>query len=317
MSKVSVIIPVYGVEKYIERCARSLFEQTLDDIEYLFIDDCTPDNSIGILTNVLEEYPNRKSQVIIHRMEKNSGQAAVREWGLRNATGEFIIHCDSDDWVDTDMYRKMYDKAIQDNADYVICDYAVSDGIKILNKVKGCHTTSKELLIQNFICLKDAVPLWNKLIKRNIIEKEIIPTKYNVGEDYLQSINFLLNSSNISYVPQSFYNYFININSITNEANKDKRIKNLYHNKANLDILISIFERKDLYRKYEDCFVAAKWHVKEKIEFSLSHKKECLEWHNIYPEIHRKILFNPFLSFKKKIKFILIYFRLFHIFHKR
>ena len=81
MPKVSVIIPVYGVEKYIERCARSLFEQTLDDIEYLFIDDCTPDKSVDILKHVLEEYPQRKSQVVIHRMEKNSGQAAVRKWG--------------------------------------------------------------------------------------------------------------------------------------------------------------------------------------------------------------------------------------------
>ena len=60
MPKVSIIIPVYGVEKYIERCSRSLFEQTLDDLEYLFIDDCTPDKSIDVLKNILEEYPNRK-----------------------------------------------------------------------------------------------------------------------------------------------------------------------------------------------------------------------------------------------------------------
>lgn len=70
MPKVSVIIPVYGVEKYIERCARSLFEQTLDDIEYLFIGDCTPDRSIDILKTVLDEYPQRKSQVIIRQMKK-------------------------------------------------------------------------------------------------------------------------------------------------------------------------------------------------------------------------------------------------------
>ena len=100
MPKVSVIIPVYGVEKYIEKCARSLFEQTLDDIEYLFVDDCTPDKSVDILKHILEEYPHRKSQVVIHRMEQNSGQAVVREWGVKNAKGDFIIHCDSDDWVD-------------------------------------------------------------------------------------------------------------------------------------------------------------------------------------------------------------------------
>ena len=97
MPKVSVIVPVYGVEKYVERCARSLFEQTLDDIEYLFIDDCTPDKSIEILKKVLKDYPQRNNQVIIHRMESNSGQAAVRKWGMLNSTGDYVIHCDSVD----------------------------------------------------------------------------------------------------------------------------------------------------------------------------------------------------------------------------
>lgn len=132
MSKVSVIIPVYGVEKYIERCVRSLFEQTLDDIEYLFIDDCTPDRSIDILKQVLEEFPHRKCQVVIHRMKQNSGQAKVREWGMRNATGEYVIHCDSDDWVETDMYRLMYDEAKRIDADIVMCGYKVTDGQTVL-----------------------------------------------------------------------------------------------------------------------------------------------------------------------------------------
>lgn len=128
MPKVSVIIPVYRTEKYIERCVRSLFNQTLDEIEYLFIDDCSPDNSIKILNNVLEDYPHRKEQVIIHRMSRNSGQAIVRNWGMQNATGEYVIHCDSDDWVDADMYRAMYDKAVEEHSDVVICDYAITNG---------------------------------------------------------------------------------------------------------------------------------------------------------------------------------------------
>ena len=135
MPKVSIIIPVYGVEKYIERCARSLFEQTLDDIEYLFIDDSTPDRSIDILKRVLENYPHRKSQVNIHRMEQNSGQAIVRNWGMQNATGEYVIHCDSDDWVDTDMYRAMYEEAKDKNADVVVCDYDMTDGVSNLSLI--------------------------------------------------------------------------------------------------------------------------------------------------------------------------------------
>ena len=75
MTKVSVVIPIYMVEKYIERCARSLFEQTLDDIEYLFINDCTPDSSMNILARVIEDYPKRKFQTRILEMPTNGGLA--------------------------------------------------------------------------------------------------------------------------------------------------------------------------------------------------------------------------------------------------
>ena len=118
--KVSVCIPVYGVEKYIERCARSLFEQTMSDgIEFIFVNDCTPDKSIEILEKVLAEYPHRKKQTQIINHEKNSGLVAARKTGLAHATGEYIIHCDSDDWVDVDFYQVMYETAINNNADVV------------------------------------------------------------------------------------------------------------------------------------------------------------------------------------------------------
>ena len=78
MPKVSVVIPVYGVEKYIERCARSLFEQTLDDIEYIFVNDCTKDRSIDILNEVINDYPARKQQVRIVHHEENKGSALAR-----------------------------------------------------------------------------------------------------------------------------------------------------------------------------------------------------------------------------------------------
>ena len=97
--KVSVIVPIYEVERYIERCARSLFEQTmLSGIEFIFVDDCTPDYSIEILHNTLKEYPEREAQVTILTHSANKGLAAARKTGVRAARGEYISHCDSDDW---------------------------------------------------------------------------------------------------------------------------------------------------------------------------------------------------------------------------
>ena len=106
MPKVSIIVPVYGAEKYIERCARSLFEQTLDDIEFIFVDDCTPDRSIDILKVVIEKFRLRfgekKYVVRIERMPMNSGQGAVRRHGIQLATGDYITFCDSDDFMPED-----------------------------------------------------------------------------------------------------------------------------------------------------------------------------------------------------------------------
>ena len=107
MPKISVIIPVYNVEKYIERCVRSLFEQTLGEIEYIFVDDCTPDGSIAILRRIIEDYPERKPFVSIISHEQNKGLAIARRTGVNAACGEYVAFCDSDDWVDTNMYEKL------------------------------------------------------------------------------------------------------------------------------------------------------------------------------------------------------------------
>lgn len=172
MPKVSIIVPVYRVEKYIERCARSLFEQTMEDIEYLFIDDCTPDKSIEVLNRVLEEYPHRKKRVVIHRMEKNSGQAAVRKWGMLNATGDYVIHCDSDDWVDVTMYEKMYNKAIEEDADMVVCDYYRSDGVTH-SEDTGFISTEKEQFIREMLYMRTSWAVWNKMVKRELYHSKL------------------------------------------------------------------------------------------------------------------------------------------------
>lgn len=128
MPKVSVIIPVYKVESYIERCARSLFEQTLDDIEYIFVNDCTPDNSMQVLDSILQDYPNRVNHVRIINHTVNTGQSGSRRDGMLVASGDYVIHCDADDWVDVEMYEEMYNAAIETGADSVTCDMVMEFG---------------------------------------------------------------------------------------------------------------------------------------------------------------------------------------------
>lgn len=171
MAKVSVLVPVYGVEKYIARCAHSLFQQTLDDIEFIFINDCTQDRSIDILKEVLSEYPNRQPQTIIHNMSQNGGLAAARRQGEMLATGDFFIHCDSDDWVDTDLYEKMYECAISSCVDIVVCpikDEYENTGKLRTEKVLPCDT---KLVLENLYKESVGMFVWNKLVKRSVYSK--------------------------------------------------------------------------------------------------------------------------------------------------
>ena len=130
---ISCIIPVYGVEKYIERFARSLFEQTLtENVEFIFVNDCTPDNSIIVLQNTIEKYPKIEEQVKIINNPVNSGQSPSRNNGIKTSKGEYIICLDSDDWVEPTMLEDMYNKAITDNCDVVIADF-IYDSKKTIN----------------------------------------------------------------------------------------------------------------------------------------------------------------------------------------
>ena len=310
--KVSVIVPIYGVERYIERCARSLFEQTLDDIEFLFIDDCTPDESVGVLRRVLEEYPQRKPQVTIHRMEHNSGQAKVREWGMRNATGEYVIHCDSDDWVDTDMYRALYDKAKKENSDVVVCDYVITNGINKTKSFTACKSIDKDDYLEEMLNQRVDWNLWNKLFKRAVYYNSITYPSYNMGEDMVICIQAVLLSHKISYVSKPYYYYFKNTNSITHTFQNDlKRIINTFVGlKRNVDILLPLvksYNNPKIRKSYvglEYAAIVSLFHA----SYIKRYRDLCF---NTYPGITRRVLMSPKMKFKSKLKILMVRLRMF------
>lgn len=312
MPKVSVIIPVYGVEQYIERCARSLFEQTLDDIEYLFIDDCTPDKSIEILKQVLEEYPQRKNQVVIHRMEHNSGQAKVREWGMRNATGEYVIHCDSDDWVDVHMYEDMYKKAKENNADVVLCDYYESDGVskKLMNDFlpnKVEDTMSSTLL------KKTRSVLWNKLVRRSIYKNNIMYPVANNAEDYTLLVQIVYYSKSFVYLNKPLYFYYYNTNSLTRLKTKENIINIFNQSILNIRIVENFLNENKSLSKYSDELDCIKV-IEKELLISYSFDKTLYKvWNEAYKEIFPRILFNNKITLRRKLRFLSIKYRMYPI----
>jgi len=218
MPKVSVIIPVYNVEPFIERCARSLMEQTLDDLELLFVDDCSPDSSVSIIRQVLEDYPNRKLQTRIIPMSANAGQAGVRRHGLIHATGDFVIHCDGDDWVDTDLYEKMYNRAIAEDADIVLCDEIQEwpEGPEKIFISDLCQ--DPKAIIKNWYRNTLGMFCHNKLVKRSIYtDNDILPWPgLNMWEDNGLMTRVFYHGTKLTQIHDSFYHYNrSNIHSMT------------------------------------------------------------------------------------------------------
>lgn len=315
MPKVSVIVPIYGVEKYIERCARSLFEQTLDDIEYLFIDDRTPDRSIEILQQVLEEYPQRKPQVVIHRMEKNSGQAAVRKWGMQNATGEYVIHCDSDDWVDTDMYRAMCCKAKEENADVIVCDYNEVSEQKTVYK-KGMLSESKNDLLKDILCVKVSCSVWNKLVKRDLFTDSFIFPTENMGEDLLINVQFVNMAKKIVHVNVPYYYYINNPLSIVN--NPQKKVSVIKRSYENVKQVSSYIERECL-EKYSMELTYLKCRHRNYLIPHICDIRIYDLWKDSFKEINYSVLWCRYIPVKERLytfllNYHLVYFLIFKIF---
>ena len=208
--KVSVCIPVYGVEKYIERCARSLFEQTMrDGIEFIFVNDCTPDKSIEILEQVLSEYPHRKEQTKIIHHEHNKGLVGARNTGLSHASGEYIIHCDSDDWVDKNYYGTMYETAVKHNADVAYSPFCVHTGDAIQKSILP-ETATADILLQAVLDNRFQWSLWNKMFRRKIAQDNSLDCPDHIchSEDLLRVCQMLPNCAGSVRVDGVYYHYF-------------------------------------------------------------------------------------------------------------
>lgn len=302
MPKISVIIPVYNAEKYIERCIRSLFEQTLDDIEYLFIDDCTQDRSIEIVKQILEEYPKRKLQVIIHRMEQNSGQAKVREWGMKNATGMYVIHCDSDDWVEHNMLDELYNCAVSLRADIVFCDYFLEyvggDSVHYHRNVPCDDNIS--LIGKMLSGYYDANPLWGALVNRNMFVGLEYPTG-NQGEDGVIMMQLIYNSLSMLYLEKPMYHYFVNDSSITHSQNISKVVQRVNDGIANSRVVAVFLARTNLERRFAEQFISYKFNIRLFLWNYMKDSKCRNLWNKVFPEINAKIFGNKFIPYRYKL----------------
>jgi len=253
---VSIGIPVYGVAKWIERCARSLFEQTYQNIEYVFVDDCSPDNSIEILQNVITRYPDRQKHIKIIRHNVNKGLASARNTFLDNMTGSFCIHVDSDDYVEKTYVEEMVKAQRTNDADIVFSDYYIEtkNGRETKKRVVD---EDKEKYLLDILGFKKPHYVWGMMARASLYKgNNIHPVEsVNVGEDFQVLPQLLYYAKNIAKVNEPLYAYNrLNENSYTSFFTE----KVGRHDLATFDILRNVFQDKEI--KYVNTINRAEAH---------------------------------------------------------
>lgn len=238
MIKVSIIVPFYNVENYIEKCLQSLVNQTLEDIEILLVNDGSQDGTEMIAKQFAEKYPNK----IIYLEKENGGLSDARNYAIPYAKGEYIAFLDSDDYVETNMYEEMYNKAKKENLDYVECDFLWEYPDKTLESKGKQYSNKKEMFIRT------RVVAWNKLIKREIVQSNHLefPKGYRY-EDVEFFYKLLPLIRNYGIVQKPFIHYVQREDSISNVQNT--RTKEI------IDILghvITYYKTKNLFDEYKE-----------------------------------------------------------------
>jgi len=285
---VSICVPIYGVEKYIERCAISLFEQTYPNIEYIFVNDCTPDCSIEILKSVIEKYPNRKPCVRIITHKKNRGLGAARNTAVDAAKGEFLMHVDSDDWIDKDCIRLCVEKQKTTNADIVSTDILrVKKNKTIVNHIPENFIT-KEFIIA---IIKHIIPnnIWGRLIRTSLYKDNNIMVEggVNMSEDLnvMPRLAYFARKIATVSIPMYFYECR-NQNSYTSTFSESNYVQIM----TSHDILLNFFNDKDI-----DYIKAIKLRQYKSLVDNLINSVKVKGNKTLYNEIRREIDKKPLL----------------------
>ena len=290
--KVSVIVPFYKVAPFVERCTRSLMEQTLDDVEFIFVDDASPDESRAIIEKVVAEY---ERNVILLTHPQNQGLPAARNTGLAQAHGEFICHCDSDDYLEPTMLEEMYKTALEENADYVYCDFFLDFGTSRRYMKTPDYSSPEQMIKEGFLAGLMKYNVWNKLLSRELYAHAIrFPAGHGMGED-MTLIALALHAKKVARVSQPLYHYMkTNTGAFTNTF----RAKHLLDIDYNAKRTLACLQGWDVPDK--ERFIAY-FKLGIKLPFLMTGEySQYKRWHKWYQEADGYIAGNPYLPFRTK-----------------
>ena len=236
--KLSIIIPCYNVEKFVEKCITSLVDQTLDNIEIIAVNDGSKDDTLKILKKLSKKHSN-----IIVIDKKNGGVSAARNDALKIAKGEYIGFLDSDDWVEPEMFEKMYNKAIKENLDIVACN----TNAVYPNENKLISSNVKETSTPEDLMLNAYAVIWNKIYKKSIIDG----IQFKEGMTFCEDVLFLYmvysRVKKVGAINEALHYYLQREGSLTYTYDKK-----LYQLVDSLDSVVEYYKKERKLKKYHD-----------------------------------------------------------------
>ena len=280
---ISVIVPIYNVSRFIERCAESLMQQTLDGVEYIFVNDATPDNSIELLRGVLERYPSRAAQVKIIEHEQNKGLPAARNTGLAVATGEYVFHCDSDDYVEPTMLEALYNAAKAKDADYVWCDWFLSYDNNERYMPQPSFDKPMEAL-KAMLSGGMKYNVWNKLVRRSLYVDNGItfPAGHGMGED-MTMMRLVACATKVACVNKALYHYVRSNTEAMTQAYSERHMADVLYN---VNETIKFLEAKGVASEAD----VALFKLNVKLPFLITDDwNSYRRWSEWFPEANRYI----------------------------
>lgn len=301
--KVSVIIPVYNTEKYLEKCLNSVLKQTLKEIEVIVINDGSKDSSKVIL----EKYKRMdKRMVVINK--SNEGLTKTRKLGIKISNGKYIYHLDSDDYIEENMLLEIYNKAEKENLDIVVCDYW-KENFSQKEYVKNLDIKENEIILGKTYAKyvlysekKISPAIWAKLIKKEVYTNNriIFPENIFIGEDIVLGIKTAYFSKKVGKINKPFYHYIIHEAQGTRTIDKEKEFLDKWNGIKEIEIFFKnkpdFEEFKEGIEKYRIVFY---FQLFKQLKYIKNLNKEWLE------KIEETVNYNYYkkMKFYKKIKF--------------
>lgn len=291
MPKISVIVPVYNVEKYLHRCVDSILAQTFTDFELLLVNDGSKDSS-GV---ICDEYAAKDSRVKVFHKE-NGGVSSARNLGLDNAKGEWVTFVDSDDWVSNTMYEAMFDKVLSEDAEAVYCDIKMCFATTEKVWKAAEYVPDKVKFLNNFIA-SEWTSLCNVLAKRILFEANKVRCPMGVAfcEDYHVSARLMYYAKKVCYLPESLYCY-----NRVNETSALHSFSTQYYDKerwCNLDV-INFFKKEGAYEEYAETL---SWRLLKSEQEYVLDKSTYNKFLDTNPDSHRFIWSCPYINTKIKV----------------